>query len=105
MTCKLRRWTGKLERNPSFDRFVNAISELSSADEEHGSVSLEHENGWNIGYTINRNLYLEKVDSDDPADRYHQTNASPEYVQRLWAELAAGNIQEILKEPWLPGYP
>ena len=84
--------------------FDKVLAELAGADEEHGSVALEHESGRNLSYSIGGSLLLEKVDSDDPADRFHQHHVSREYVKSLWLKLSAGEVQDVLREPWGPGY-
>ena len=47
---------------------------------------------------------IDTADSDDPEDRFHQRPVSREYVKSLWIKLSQGEIQEVLRAPWRPGY-
>lgn len=100
----LKHWWGQVEANPPLTRLDDALLELQAADEEHGSVSLEHESGWDLSYSAGRTLILEKVDSDRPGDRFHQRDVPAVTVKRLWLLLSEGRMREVLCEPWSPGY-
>ena len=104
MSWFVSRWWGKTVRELPAVQFAEVIEELRDSDDEHGSVALEHESGWSLSYGRRGTLILEKVDSDSPADRFHQKGVSPAYVSALWELLSRGALDQIRREPWLTGY-
>ena len=93
---------GDSEVDISFDSLPSLYEELSQASEEHTDVSLTHESEWCISAFKSGLLVWENVAGE--GEPKHMKNVSKEKVISLWQELANGNIAEIDKEQWYPGY-
>jgi len=83
--------------------FPALLAELDEdpEDEEHGSVAVAHDSGWEIevyydGYVI--------FDNDDEEQPRHMYDVPPEKIIAMWCLLADGNIEALEEEPWQPGY-
>jgi hypothetical protein len=100
----VRRWWGLSVHELPASKFALVLDELRDSDEEHESVTLEHESGWTLSYGRLGNLVLEQVESDDPESRFHQNGVSPDYVLALWERLARGEVERVREEPWAPGH-
>jgi hypothetical protein len=104
MSYFVRRWHGARVRDLPTVQFAAVLAELADADEEHGSVALQHESGWCLSYGRSGTLLFEQVESVGPADRFHLPKVNHDTVVQLWRSLARGDIAHLRKEPWLPGY-
>ena len=92
-----------MEDKPALDSLSDLYDELEYEDEEHTSVSLTHESEWNLGAYGGGLLIWENLETEDNEPR-HMKDVSKERMLELWRKLAHGRIEEINKEPWLPGY-
>jgi hypothetical protein len=92
-----------MSRDPPLDRLKALLKELDDRQEdtEHGSVALTHESEWCL--SVSRGGYVIFEHLKDGGER-HMTSISPEEVLRMWRLLAAGNIAELERLPWIPGY-
>jgi len=94
------RWGGD-EANASVERLREVLAQLDAEDNEHPCVSLTHESEWSLGAYPNGLLVWENVEEGEPR---HLNNVSRERMLTLWLKLAAGRVDEVDAEPWLPGY-
>lgn len=95
------RWGGS-EPAPPLDRMREVLSELDGDDDdEHPSVSLSHESEWTLSAFPDGLVIWENVEEDVAR---HMLHISRDKVLSLWTKIAAGQIDEIEREPWLPGY-
>jgi hypothetical protein len=86
---------------PSVERMREVLAELDAEDEEHGSVSLTHESEWCLGAYPGGLLVWENLEGGEPR---HMNGVSRERMLELWIKLARGELAEIEREPWRPGY-
>jgi len=93
---------GNSETEISFDSLPSLYDELCKADEEHTDVSLTHESEWCLSAFKSGLVVWENVAGE--GEPKHIRNISKEKVISLWQELAKGNISEVDKEQWNPGY-
>ena len=100
MSYFVRRWWGLSVHELPASKFALVLDELRDSDEEHESVTLEHESGWTLSYTRLGTLVLE---SEDPRNCFHQSGVTPDYVRTLWEQLARGEVARVRDEPWAPG--
>lgn len=86
--------------------FPALIAELNERvdDEEHGSVGVQHESGWDLSLSLGRSLIWENVEDLDVQPR-HMHGVPDETTLRLWQLLATGQFDAINAEPWIDGYP
>ncbi len=86
--------------------FPSLIAELDERidDEEHGSVGVQHESGWDLSLTLGRTLIWGNVEEIAIRPK-HMRVVSDEVTLRLWRLLAAGDIDAIEAEAWIDGYP
>lgn len=88
--------------DPSVDRMRFHLNSLDPEDEEHGSVTLVHrESDWALEYFGDR-LILQNTTIH--GSQRHLTGVSVQRALELWKTLSTGNIDEVMKEPWKPGY-
>jgi hypothetical protein len=88
--------------NPSVDRMRFHLNSLDPEDEEHGSVRLVHrESRWGLEYFGDR-LILENTTMLD--SHRHLIGVSTQKALELWMTLSEGKIDEVMQEPWKPGY-
>jgi hypothetical protein len=94
---------GKTERDPALSELPMLLRELDDRveDKEHGSVGMTHESEWNISVTRGGHVIFENVEEGEPR---HLKGVSDSKILDLWTKLAAGKIDEIQSEPWMPGY-
>ena len=71
-------------------------------DTEHTSVSVTHESEWCISVSSGGLAILENLEYGGEC---HMTDLTEAQVLHLWSLLAAGNIDSVQQQPWLPGYP
>jgi hypothetical protein len=88
--------------DPSVDRMRFHLNSLDPEDEEHGSVTLVHrESDWGLEYFGDR-LILQNTSI--AGSQRHLVGVSAENALKLWQTLSRGEIEEVMKEPWKPGY-
>jgi hypothetical protein len=92
---------GACDSNPSLDSFYALYDELAAEDDEHPSVSVEHESAWSLGAYGGGLLVWENVEDGEPT---HKTGVSRADVLRLWRLLANGEIDAVASESWQSGY-
>jgi len=95
--------SGDMEDEPTLDSLSALYDELEHEDDEHPSVSLTHESEWDLGAYGGGLLIWENLETENSEAR-HMKNLPKEKVLELWEKLAQGKIEEINREPWLPGY-
>ena len=78
------------------------LSSLSSNDTEHPDVALSHESEWCISVFSSGRVVFENLETGEGP--WHLTNKSPADALQLWKLLATGQIAELKKQSWLPGY-
>ena len=93
---------GNSEHEVSFDSLPSLYDELTMADEEHTDVSLTHESEWCLSAFKSGLVVWENVAGE--GEPKHMKNIPKEKIISLWQELAKGNISEVDKEQWSPGY-
>jgi hypothetical protein len=92
---------GSTEREATVARMRSILDQLDSADVEHNSVSLTHESEWCLSAFHTGLLVWENLEHGQPRHMHHVSRV---HVLDLWEKLAAGKIDELHTEPWLPGY-
>src|SRR5262249_36014174 len=95
------RWGGS-EPNPTVERLREILGQLDADDVEHPEVSLTHESEWCLGAYSGGLLIWENAEADD--EPRHMNGVPRERVLELWVKLSFGKVDEIEREPWLPGY-
>ena len=94
---------GESIREPSDDVIDAVIAELDGPmDDEHPDVSLTHQSEWCLSAFSDGLLVWENVEDSGPPR--HMTAVPRSEVRRLWAVLAQGNLDEIERQAWAPGY-
>jgi hypothetical protein len=92
--------------SPNVEEMQKFLDKLDIDDPEHCEVWLSHwESGWTLGCLPNNEVHLD-IDADNGQNipPRHLTNVSREKMLSLWQKLANGQLEELEKEPWLPGY-
>lgn len=93
---------GSGEENPSLDALSDLYDELESADQEHGDVAVVHEDtGWSMSAHRDGRLVFEHLGS---GGERHMFPVAKDLVLSFWRRLIEGNIDELMLEPWKPGY-
>ncbi|MEW6159491.1 MAG: hypothetical protein AB1813_18845 [Verrucomicrobiota bacterium] len=91
------------DEDPPLESLVDLYDELLSADAEHGDVTVSHDSsGWGISAHRDGRVVLGNI--DDPQNVRHMIPVPKERVIELWKKLIAGDINQVLSEPWKPGY-
>ncbi|MBV1776850.1 hypothetical protein KSF73_14125 [Burkholderiaceae bacterium DAT-1] len=93
---------GDSDEHFPFASLSDLYDELQNADGEHTDVSLSHESEWCLSSFSSGLLVWENVAGDD--DPKHMRNVPKDKVIKLWILLSRGELDEIDKENWLPGY-
>jgi hypothetical protein len=101
MSCKLTTRWGADDREPTVERMREVLAQLDVADIEHQSVSLTHESEWCLGAYPGGLLVWENLEAGEPR---HMNGVSRERVLALWIMLSQGKLDEIEKQPWIPGH-
>lgn len=78
------------------------VAELDVPDGEHPDTWLSHDSGWTVSAHVCGRVVLENVEEPGQAP-CHMLGVSRERVLELWLLLAAGDIEEVKRRPWLPG--
>jgi hypothetical protein len=95
------RWGGD-EREPAVERLREILGQLDVEDDEHPLVSLTHESEWYLAAYPGGLLVWENAEAAD--NPRHMNGVTRERVLELWIKLSRGMLEEIEREPWLPGY-
>lgn len=95
------RWGGD-ESEPTVERLREILGQLDAEDDEHPSISLTHDSEWCLGAYPSGLLIWQNVEA---AEKPRHMNDMPrERVLELWIKLSRGMLDEMEREPWLPGY-
>lgn len=92
------------EEDPPIETLSDLYDELASAEQEHGDVSVTHEDsGWCMsahrgGLLVFCNL------GDESLEGRHMVRVPKAQVIEHWKRLISGDIDGLLSEPWRPGY-
>ncbi len=93
---------GSGDTDPPPTTFPALLDELAVADREHGDVSVVHDGtGWCLSAHRDGRLVFENL--HDGGER-HMIPVGRAKVLELWGLLINGQIEDILVEPWKPGY-
>ena len=105
MAYKVTHRYGEDEIDPPLSSLDAVLRELeqNADDEEHFTVSLTHESEWCLTVSRGGRVTWENAERDDVEPR-HMIGVAKAEVLRLWRLLAAGDVVEVDKAPWLPGY-
>lgn len=94
------RWGGS-EESPSVERMEAILAELDVVDPEHPDTWLTHDSGWTLTAYESGLVILERDDDGTPPR--HMRGLSRDQILGLWTKLAAGQLDEIEKQPWSAG--
>lgn len=93
-------WMGEPD---DFSGFPALLDELDTvADAEHPDVSITHESQWSLGIMMGGRVIWENVEG--AGDPKHLDGLSREEILRLMRLVAAGDLDSVHSQPWLPGY-
>lgn len=95
------RW-GSDEAEPTVERLRDILGHLDAEDDEHTTVSLTHDSEWYLAAYPGGLLTWENAEAAD--NPRHMNGVARERVLELWIKLSRGMLDEIEREPWLPGY-
>lgn len=94
---------GSGEDNPSLEALPSLYDELHSSGIIEGDVAVIHDDsGWCISAHRDGRLIFGKL--GDPKSDRHMIPVEKSKVLQLWKQLINGEIDNLLKEPWKPGY-
>jgi hypothetical protein len=100
----IRHCNGDGEINPPMEALQSLYDELLSSNQEHGDVSVaDEDSGWCISAHRDGRVVFGNLKDYGRSDR-HMILVSKERVLQLWNKLIAGEIDQLLKEPWHQGY-
>ena len=91
---------------PPFSSFPALLAELDGArdDPEHRNIAVTHETGWSLGVYYEGVVILENVEDLEVEPRHLVLSRSDPLVLTLMEAVASGSVDDVLKEPWQPGY-
>jgi hypothetical protein len=94
---------GSGDNNPPLESLSGLYDELLTADVEHGDVTVVHDDlGWYLSAHRDGRVILRRL--KDQTDARHMLAIEKERVLDLWHRLIRGDLDNLLKEPWKPGY-
>ena len=94
---------GSTEYPGSVVGFPALLRELDERpdDEDHGTVSVNHESEWSLSVSRGGHVVFEHVEH---GGERHMIGVPDAKIIELWTLLADGDIATIEREPWKPGY-
>lgn len=99
MTWILRDRLGATERDASHQRMAEVLADaMSSDDDEHADVALQHESGWAISFYPSGLVIYENVETD--ASPRQMAGCTAEQALDLWKLLASGALESLEALPW-----
>ena len=102
MTFHVYHRFGECVSDPPLDSLESLYDELKVNDDEHPSVSLQHESEWSLEAFPCGLLVWENV--EDGSHPRHLKSATKAKVIDLWRKLAMGDVEAVEVEPWKDGY-
>jgi len=94
---------GDPEAEPPRWRMKKILARLGDPDAEHVDPWLTHESGWTLAVNAHGDVIWSNEELQF-APR-HQLALAPSETLRLWCALAAGELDELEREPWEFGLP
>jgi hypothetical protein len=89
--------------SPTVEEMRKFLDKLDIDDPEHCEVWLSRtESDWTLACHPYHEVVF--VNDEENIPPRHLTNVSRDKMLMLWQNLAAGKLEELEKEPWLPGY-
>jgi hypothetical protein len=99
----MRHADGRGVQDNSSTSLSELYDELSAADIEHGDVSVTHrETGWCMSAHRDGAVVFQNL-STMSGERYMKP-VSKERVIAMWERLIQGDVEGVLKEPWVMGF-
>lgn len=94
------------ESDPPVGSLPALLDELKAADQEHGDVSVMHEEtGWCLSaHRDGRVTFVQISKATRGGPKRHMIPVAREKILELWHHLIRGEIDAVLREPWRPGY-
>ncbi|MBN9473416.1 MAG: hypothetical protein J0H72_05175 [Burkholderiales bacterium] len=94
---------GDMEPGEPGSDFLALLCELKIRleDTEHDSVAVTHDSEWCLSASRGGYLIFENLET---GGEQHMEAVPTNKILELWRHLAQGNLEQIQKEPWLPGY-
>jgi hypothetical protein len=89
---------GESADSPTAEIMRKFLADLDPADEEHGAAWVADDEGNALEYEVGGNLSFSRSDQTR-----HLPQVSIHQVVALWEKLAAGQFDELEREPWQPG--
>jgi hypothetical protein len=77
------------------------LDELEAADAEHPDVAVTHESEWCLNVFRTGLVVWENVEEGEPR---HMEGVTRQEAQRLLALVARGELVEVERQNWQPGY-
>jgi hypothetical protein len=101
MSYRVTHWTGEMEANFPIGRLGDLLDELAVDDAEHPDVAVSFE-GRSLSISRSGYATLENVESGLSR---HMKPESRESTIELMGALARGDLAEVERHEWHPGYP
>ncbi len=103
MTFSVHHVDGSMSRPDSSLAFETLLDDLARADDEHPDVGVTHESGWGLSVFKSGTVVWEDVEAGGQAGHL---NAVPrEQILMLMRLVATGDLKQVHRLSWLPGYP
>jgi hypothetical protein len=97
------RW-GDDATDPTVEQMQAALAQFDVDDHEHPDCWVTHnESSWSLAAFGSGLVVWENIELPDSKPR-HMRNVPRLRVLELWKAVASGRLDEVEKEPWLPGY-
>jgi hypothetical protein len=89
---------GESEDSPTVETMRAYLEDLDPLDEEHGAAWVGDDEDNMLEWEVGGNLAYSQSNQTR-----HMSHVSANRVIALWQKLAAGQLDELEREPWQPG--
>lgn len=85
----------------SMRALLASLDQASARDADHPDVSLVHDaSGWSLSVFANGTVTLENFEDEEDVPVY-MNHISRQDALTMWQQLSRGEIERILKQPWI----
>jgi hypothetical protein len=93
--------SGAMDDDTSDAALDALLDELETSDAEHPDVSVKHESEWCVSVGCTGRVVWENVEEGEPR---HMEGVPRQEARRLLGLVARGELAEVERQNWLPGY-